>query len=371
MKILVASDIHGSFTALEKLIGIFNEENYSYLVLCGDYLNHGPRNNIPSGYDTKKTCALLNEYKEKIISVRGNCDSEVDQMILEFPVTSSSTQIFITAKERELSLQNNSNDKPSGRIFIHHGHLFDKEKIKSLLPKGTLVVSGHTHVPVLEYDDGYYFLNPGSISIPKTEDGPTYATIESNDFGINRITIFNLETRLEIKCMEWWDLYNDDLTTVYQTYLRQSFSKNAKWRVVCEALTIDTDGYILLTKRSATKAPFPSMWEFTGGACMSGENSIEGTLRELHEETGIVTEAKNLKLIRELKETTAAFYLYLNRMEKSKDEIKIKLEPGETDEYKWVTRAEFESIYNSDKFCTAIKARHPLDKLINSSALKF
>jgi len=107
------------------------------------------------------------------------------------------------------------------------------------------------------------------------------------------------------------------------------------------------------------------MWEFTGGACMSGENSIEGTLRELHEETGIATEAKNLKLIRELKETTAAFYLYLNRMEKSKDEIEIKLEPGETDEYKWVTRAEFESIYNSDKFCTAIKARHPLDKLIN------
>ena len=364
MKILVASDIHGSFTSLEKLIGIFNEENYSYSILCGDYLNHGPRNEIPSGYDTKKTCELLNQYKEKIISVRGNCDSEVDQMILEFPVTSSSTQIFIPAKERELSFQNNSNDKPSGRIFIHHGHLFDKEKIKSLLPKGTLVVSGHTHIPVLEYDEGYFFLNPGSISIPKTDEGPTYATIESNNYGINRITVFNLETRLEVKCMEWCDLYYDDLQTVYQTYLRLSFSKQAKWRIICEAITVDKDSYILLTKRSATKSPYPSMWEFTGGSCISGENSIEGTLRELHEETGISSTEKNLTLIRNVKETTAAFYLYLNKMEKSKDEIIIKLEPGETDEYKWVTRTEFESIYISDEFCTATKNRHPLEKLL-------
>ena len=201
MKILVASDIHGSFTALEKMITIFKKEKFTYILLCGDYLNHGPRNAIPVGYDTKKTCMILNQYKKNIFSIKGNCDSEVDQMILEFPVSSPTTQILIPTKEKNDEEQNNANKKPNGRIFVHHGHLYKKEDIKQLLPKGTVVVSGHTHISNLEYDEGYYFLNPGSISIPKSEDGPTYATIETDDFGIKKIAVKSLDTGTELKSL--------------------------------------------------------------------------------------------------------------------------------------------------------------------------
>lgn len=187
MKIFIASDIHGSFTALEKLISAFNSEKAELLVLCGDYLNHGPRNNIPFGYDTKKTSSLLNEYKNKIVGVRGNCDSEVDQMILQFPVTSDSTQIYIPQKK------SSTDAKPNGRIFITHGHLYTDENLKSFLPEGTLIISGHTHVPVLTFKDGFYFLNPGSISIPKTDDGATYAVLEYDSIeGFCEISIYSL-----------------------------------------------------------------------------------------------------------------------------------------------------------------------------------
>lgn len=202
MKILVASDIHGCFSAFEKLVQIFKDKSCDLLVLCGDYLNHGPRNNIPAGYDTKKTAALLNEYKSKIISVRGNCDSEVDQMMLEFPVRSESAQLFVTGSEASCKNVFTKDDKPSGRIFVHHGHLYTEEQMKALVPQGTVVVSGHTHVPVLKFEDGYIFMNPSSISIPKTEDGPCYGMIEADDSGIKKITIFKMDGS-ELKSLQW------------------------------------------------------------------------------------------------------------------------------------------------------------------------
>lgn len=155
MKILVISDIHGSADDLQKALAFFEAQRCDLLVVVGDYLNHGPRNNLPSGYNTKETACLLNNYTQKIVGVRGNCDSEVDQMMLSFPCLDSSTQLFIDGQ----------------RIFIHHGHLFTREKLKELLPSGTLVISGHTHIPLLEQDDDLFFLNPGSISIPKNPDG--------------------------------------------------------------------------------------------------------------------------------------------------------------------------------------------------------
>ena len=95
MKLFIISDIHGSLIAFEKALNQFEKENADYLVICGDFLNHGPRNNIPAGYDTKKLAEKLNSYKEKIIGIRGNCDSEVDQMILDFPMMAPFSNIFL------------------------------------------------------------------------------------------------------------------------------------------------------------------------------------------------------------------------------------------------------------------------------------
>lgn len=166
MKYMIISDIHGSYGSLQKSIQAFNDEKADMLIICGDFLNHGPRNNIPSDYSPKDVAALLNEFKKKIICVRGNCDSEVDQMLLEFPVLESSTSIFA-------QLKNNKH----ARLFIHHGHLMDEAKSASLLEGDTIVISGHTHIPLLKKEYGFIFLNPGSISIPKNDSKAGYATI--------------------------------------------------------------------------------------------------------------------------------------------------------------------------------------------------
>ncbi|MCR4822688.1 MAG: phosphodiesterase [Treponema sp.] len=179
MKFLVISDIHGSAACLQQALSSF-EKDCDAIILCGDYLNHGPRNPLPQGWDTKKTAELLNQRKNKLICVRGNCDSEVDEMMLTFPVLNACTTIALPAKE---GLR---------RIFIHHGHLYDRQKLKSWLPKGTLIVSGHTHVTVMEEDQGYYFFNPGSISLPKCEDGQTCGIIEVCEEGKIKTTLHQI-----------------------------------------------------------------------------------------------------------------------------------------------------------------------------------
>lgn len=188
MKILVASDIHGSKTAIEKIQKILTNIDAKLLILCGDFLNHGPRNALPDGYDTKATASILNGLKDKIVCVRGNCDSEVDQMVLEFPVTQSTTQLIFANEQNE-------NSKLNGRVFVTHGHLYTTEQLESLLPKGTLIIQGHTHVPVLEFKDGYCFLNPGSISIPKTDEGATYAVLEVEENQIKKIVLYSLDEK--------------------------------------------------------------------------------------------------------------------------------------------------------------------------------
>ena len=125
MKFLVLSDIHGSFLDLERTLKSPESISCDRLIICGDYLNHGPRNSIPEGYDPKACAGILNSFKEKIISVRGNCDSEVDQMLLDFPVLESSARIFIP---HEKTSETESRSCVTG-IFIHHGHLFSKEDL--------------------------------------------------------------------------------------------------------------------------------------------------------------------------------------------------------------------------------------------------
>lgn len=163
MKFFILSDIHGSVPAFEQSTKAFEREQADMLVLCGDYLNHGPRNPLPAGYDPKSLAPFLNAYAGKIIGVRGNCDSEVDQMLLEFPCLGDYAVFFSSGR----------------RFFVTHGHL-PAEKQRSLLRAGDVFVSGHTHVPVLEERDGIIFLNPGSPSLPKEGSAPGYAIVDES-----------------------------------------------------------------------------------------------------------------------------------------------------------------------------------------------
>lgn len=163
---LFASDIHGSAYAVHRLLTIFKSSKASKLVLLGDILYHGPRNAFPIEYNPKETCTLLNSVKESIICVKGNCEAEVDQMVLDFPVLSDSSTMYL--------------EELGGRmIFLHHGH-----HALPPLAEGTIVVSGHTHIPVAEQKDGLVFINPGSVSIPKGGYSASYCLYEDKTFKI-------------------------------------------------------------------------------------------------------------------------------------------------------------------------------------------
>ncbi len=165
MKILVASDIHGSYYYLKQLMVQIQKENPDKILLLGDLLYHGPRNELPKEYSPKDVIPLLNGLKEKIICVRGNCDAEVDQMVLDFPILADYTTI---------SLGNIT-------IFATHGHLFSKEKMPPL-NKGDIYLQGHTHVPMCEEFMGVTLMNPGSVSIPKENSHHGFITIENGTF---------------------------------------------------------------------------------------------------------------------------------------------------------------------------------------------
>ena len=165
MKILIASDIHGSASAAEKLIARFNEGGYDRILLLGDVLYHGPRNELPEGYDCKKTSALLNEYNKVIWCVRGNCDGEVDQMVLEFPILADYALLGLGKH----------------LLFATHGHLFNEDKLPPL-QKGDVLLHGHTHLSVLREHEDYIYMNPGSLSLPKEDHPRGYMTLENGIF---------------------------------------------------------------------------------------------------------------------------------------------------------------------------------------------
>ena len=169
MKLFVASDIHGSFYYCKKMIEKFNEDNYDYMVLLGDILYHGPRNELSMVYDCKKVSELLNKYKDKIIAVRGNCDAEVDQMMLEFSIMENNMLVV-------------NNDK---KIFLTHGHIYNENNLPPLRDIDYLFC-GHTHRKLNVIVDGVNVLNPGSISLPK--DGSNSYFVMDND----KITFYEL-----------------------------------------------------------------------------------------------------------------------------------------------------------------------------------
>ena len=120
---MFVSDIHGSYADLQQVFDVFQKEKADKLIILGDYLNHGPRNPLPQSYDTKKCAELLNSNKTSIIGIKGNCDSEVDQMMLDFPVLEPTSRIFL--------FDNSSNSSNEICLFLHHGHQFTEEKLIS------------------------------------------------------------------------------------------------------------------------------------------------------------------------------------------------------------------------------------------------
>ena len=166
MKLLIASDIHGDIESAEILIKVFNEEKCDKIVLLGDVLYHGPRNNLPGRYAPKEVITLLNGYKNKILAVRGNCDTEVDQMVLEFP---------ILADYAILSLDGLT-------VYATHGHNFNT-KTPPPMTDGDILLHGHTHVIRAEkFGEGNTYINPGSITLPKENCPRSYVIYEGRKF---------------------------------------------------------------------------------------------------------------------------------------------------------------------------------------------
>ncbi|MCR4883871.1 MAG: phosphodiesterase [Clostridiales bacterium] len=165
MKWFIASDIHGSAFYCRIMLQQFISEQCDRILLLGDLLYHGPRNNLPEEYAPKKVIAMLSEYARDILCVRGNCEAEVDQMVLPFPVMAD--YALLETKEH--------------LVFATHGHIFNESHIPPL-HKGDILLHGHTHVPLCTEKEGIHILNPGSVSIPKGNSWHGYMTMEDGSF---------------------------------------------------------------------------------------------------------------------------------------------------------------------------------------------
>ena len=174
MKYLIASDIHGSAFWCRRLMEKFHESGAEKMILLGDLLYHGPRNELPAEYDTKAVTRMLNAERKNILAVRGNCDSEVDQMVLTFPMLADYAWLHLGEKN----------------FFATHGHLYNDEEPgrMPLLNDGEILLHGHIHLPVAEKKTmeggSYTLLNPGSVSLPKGGYAPSYAILEDGIFTI-------------------------------------------------------------------------------------------------------------------------------------------------------------------------------------------
>ena len=166
MKWMIASDLHGSAVYCRRMIEAFEREGADRLLLLGDLLYHGPRNDLPEGYAPKEVMPLLNGMKPKLLCVRGNCDAEVDQMVLDFPILADYAVL------------------PVGQrlVYATHGHVHNLKNLPPLAP-GDILLHGHTHIPAwTEFGEENLHLNPGSLSIPKDGSAHSYMTLEGKTF---------------------------------------------------------------------------------------------------------------------------------------------------------------------------------------------
>ncbi|MDO4732635.1 MAG: phosphodiesterase [Bacillota bacterium] len=162
MKLMVASDLHGSANYVEQLLQAFQQEQAERLLLLGDLLYHGPRNALPPGYETKDVASQLNGIREQLLCVRGNCDAEVDQMVLDFPIDAEYCILWLGKR----------------MVFATHGHRYSPENPPQLRP-GDILLTGHTHIPACRREaGGFLYVNPGSVSIPKGGSEHSYIILE-------------------------------------------------------------------------------------------------------------------------------------------------------------------------------------------------
>ena len=165
MKLFIASDLHGSSYYCEKLIRAIKKEAPDQVLLLGDLLYHGPRNDLPRDYAPKKVIEMLNAVSKDLLCVRGNCEAEVDQMVLSFPVLADYAWLSINGL----------------RIFATHGH-HHSEQNPPPFKKGDILLCGHTHIPAWNQHEDFYYLNPGSLSIPKEQSCHSYMILEGQTF---------------------------------------------------------------------------------------------------------------------------------------------------------------------------------------------
>jgi putative phosphoesterase len=181
MKLMFASDIHGSLPATEQVLAHFERSGAKWLILLGDVLNHGPRNALPVGYNPGAVAERFNSIADRIIAVRGNCDSEVDQMLLHFPITAPWQQILMADQ----------------RLFVTHGHLYNPDKLPPLAENDVLVF-GHTHLPLAEKQDEVYLFNPGSVSIPKGGFEASYGMLNDGVLSVHALNNAGVIAQVEI-----------------------------------------------------------------------------------------------------------------------------------------------------------------------------
>lgn len=167
MKLFFMSDIHGSLYYLNKALERYKEENADYIIILGDELYHGARNPLTRDYNPKEVAAVLNSLSDKIIAIRGNCDSEVDQMVIDFPITSTYSMVLYENK----------------RLFLTHGHIYNEDNLPKLSDSDVFLY-GHTHIPKAEKLNGITVINPGSISLPKENSPHSYGILENGIFYI-------------------------------------------------------------------------------------------------------------------------------------------------------------------------------------------
>ncbi len=169
MKYLLLSDIHGSATRLNQVMDFFDSEHYDMLLLLGDLLNYGPRNGLCDGLDAMAVAERLNKYSDRIIAVRGNCDSEVDQMLLNFPMLAGYSLVVDNGR----------------RLFLTHGHLHSESDADSL--PCDIFCYGHTHLQTLQRIGNKVIVNTGSITFPKGGNPPTFATLDGSHLAIRKL----------------------------------------------------------------------------------------------------------------------------------------------------------------------------------------
>ncbi len=179
MKFLIVSDIHGSLDSAEKIAKLYRENSFDKILLLGDVLYHGPRNDLPSSYNPKEVIKIMNDLSSSIVAVRGNCEAEVDQMVLSFPCMSTTAEVFADNHE----------------FIISHGHIYNEE---NLPPGNGAFLYGHTHIPVAKQKSARVVFNPGSITIPKGGFERSYGVYENGELFVKALQDNHIMMRVKL-----------------------------------------------------------------------------------------------------------------------------------------------------------------------------